>query len=218
MPTMRAQVVLQGTSNKPEDVFVNTFHFLTTAGGIGDATAIKDALVELYNTVPPGTGLRALCADITQFVSRAANASKVKVYNLADPKPRIPFTFDWQLGASLNSTAMEMPAEVAICASFYATLNRPRYRGRVYFGPWTLGISDDDGTTNRAKPSVVLRDSVAATMKRLVDKPNEVFELAVYSTVDAIARKVTNGWVDDAWDVQRRRGQDAANRTVWAAA
>jgi len=217
MPTLKAQVVFQGTSNKPEDVFVNTFHFTTTLADFGTKEEIKNALVEMYNVTPPGSGNRALALDMSNFVSRTANASFVKVYNLADAQPRIPTIFPWTLAAA-SGAAVDFPAEVAICVSYYAQVNQPRFRGRVFFGPWLAGVGVDDGTTNRAMPSAVLRDSVAQTIKRLVDKPNESYQLAVYSTVDNVARPVTAGWVDDAWDIQRRRGQDAANRTLWTAA
>jgi hypothetical protein len=214
---MRAQVVLQGKSGKPEDVFVNTYHFVATSGGIGDAGVIRDHLVELYNVVPPGAGLRAIASDLSNVCLRTANASKVKVYNLADPMPRIPFSFDWTLGPSLAATGIELPAELAVCVSYYATLNRPRMRGRAYIGPW-VSVQEDVGTTERSRPPAVIRDSLAATFKRLIDKPAEVVQLAVYSTVDSVARVVTNGWVDDAWDIQRRRGQDAETRTLFAGA
>jgi hypothetical protein len=38
---------------------------------------------------------------------------------------------------------------------------------------------------------------------------------AVYSTVNATGVEVTNGWVENAWDTQRRRGRIATVRTVF---
>ena len=38
---------------------------------------------------------------------------------------------------------------------------------------------------------------------------------AVWSRHDALARAVVGGWCDDAWDVQRRRGEVAVVRTTF---
>jgi hypothetical protein len=36
----------------------------------------------------------------------------------------------------------------------------------------------------------------------------------VASTVDKVARNVTNYWVDDEWDIQRRRGYRGTTRNL----
>jgi hypothetical protein len=38
----------------------------------------------------------------------------------------------------------------------------------------------------------------------------------VWSVADQIAVPVANGWIDNAFDVQRRRGVDYTSRTLWA--
>lgn len=214
MPILRAQVVLPGVSGLPEDVFVNTFHFSSASTGEGAADVIRDHLVELYNTVPPAPGSRSMAGDMSNVISRVANACKIKVYDLADAMPRIPIERSWTLGPSLSSAATELPAELAVCASFFAGVNRPRFRGRVYLGPWQLLISADAPTQQRAVIGSATVASVAAAFRRLIDKTANTQNLAVYSTVDNVARIVTGGWVDDAWDIQRRRGQTAQSRTL----
>lgn len=216
MAVLRAQTVLQGKSNKPEDVFVNTWHFDSASTGPAAAAVVRDHLVEFFNTATTGTPSGAAIAGaISNVVSRAANACKVKVYDLADPEPRIPIEFAWTMGANEGGTVAELPAEVALCASFYAGVNRPRTRGRVYLGPWSIGYTVDDTVlADRAIPTVDLRNRIAGALKRLIAKPANTQNLAVYSTVDNVARIVTNGWVDDAWDTQRRRGQAATARVL----
>jgi len=213
MANLRAQVVFQGKSNKPEDVFVNTYHFSSASTGQAAAEVVRDHLVELYNVAAPAPGSGALALSLSNVISRAANASKIKVYDLADVQPRIPIQFSWTLGPSESATAIELPAEVAICASLYSEFNRPRFRGRVYLGPW-LSIQEDEPTTDRSRPPAVIRQRIASTFRRLIDKGANTQNLAIWSTVDQQMRVVTSGWVDDAWDIQRRRGQDAAIRTL----
>jgi hypothetical protein len=216
MAVLRAQVVFPGLSNKPEDVVVNTFHFDSASVDDAAVDVIRDQLVEFYNVATTGQtpGGPNIASYLSQWLSRATNACKIKVYNLADPLPRIVRERSWTLAAAAGS-AIELPAEVALCASFYAGLNRPRYRGRVYLGPFTTVSGSDvvTGGPERATPTVALIDSVAGSLKRLILNPLTQ-NLAVYSQLDGVARVVTNGWVDDAWDTVRSRGQAATRRVM----
>jgi hypothetical protein len=58
--------------------------------------------------------------------------------------------------------------------------------------------------------------TLAKALRDLIDASvtETTWSLAVYSVADAVAREVTNGWVDNAWDTQRRRGIDATARTL----
>ncbi len=85
-------------------------------------------------------------------------------------------------------------------------------------------MNKDDGTTNRSRPDPTLVDSIAGALQRIISKPLAGPNLCVFSrglyTVNKVpqppvpptALMVTAGWVDDAWDIQRRRGQDAVLR------
>lgn len=223
MAIVRAQVIFQGKSNKPEDVFVNTYHFNTQGTTTADFEVCRDHLIELYNVAGPLAGSRALAMDLSNVILRTANSARIKLYVIPPgppPAPPAPYNppaadYTWTLGASGASTGVELPAEMAICASFYALVNRPRYRGRVYLGPWQIGVSQDEAVTDRANVLTAIRTGIASTFGRLVNKGANTSNLAVYSRADGTARVVTNGWVDDAWDVQRRRGQDATVRTLF---
>jgi hypothetical protein len=216
MATMRAQVVFQGMSNTPEDVVVNTYHFVSPDYAIVNRDLVRDYLVELYNTTVPAPGTGKIAESMSSFLSRVANASKIKVYDLAEPKPRTPTTYSWTLAANSGGALVELPAEVAVCASFYALQNRPRYRGRVYLGPWVSNVLQD-ALNDRSRPQTTLIDTIAGAFNRLLLKPGTGPKLAIQSNADGQARIATNGWVDDAWDTQRRRGQDAKSRTLFPA-
>lgn len=216
MPTLRAQVVLAGLSNKPEDVVVNTFHFQHADALAVSRQIVADYVIEFYNVLTTGTPSGPAVADyLSKWLSRAASKSVVKVYDLAEPMPREPSLHPFTLGASSMGVVAEMPAEVALCASFYATRNLPRQRGRLYIGPFSVPATvDDTAQVERAIPSSSLIGSLAGSLKRLIAKPDTGPRFSVWSPSDQQSRIVTNGWVDNAWDTQRRRGQDATLRTL----
>lgn len=215
---LTAQHILQGLSGLPEDRFVNTFHFDTEVHGAPGPTfaiaaaTIRDRLRDFFDlTITPGGNA------IYSFMPRLfEEVVTVKVYNLADPEPREPITSTYipnniTLGTSL-------PNEVACCASFYSGVNSPRTRGRVYIGP----LKASAATAVQGEPSIPsagLQATVAAAAARLASFDTNPGWVTLSKAIPNVLATglVTNGWVDNAWDTQRRRGNDATARTVWAA-
>lgn len=213
----------------PEDVFINTFHFATQSANEAEAINVVNLLKDLYTLAAPGGS--PANAPIGQWiggvVKRDANACKIRVYDLAQPKPR-PVLHEGSFTMTGLSTGwtQDLPAEVALCASFWGVANRPRTRGRVYLGPWGNHASGA-GTSGRSIPIVGLRQSIAASFGRMINVAASTANLAVFSRgvyqIDGVVQPVTSqlytvvtdGWVDDAWDTQRRRGQDATTRTTF---
>lgn len=209
MATLRALVVLPFLSGKPEDVVVNTFHFSSASADEAARTSIVNQLKALYNDpVSPGA---SIASHLSNAINRGANACKIKLYNLADPLPRPVTSYDWTLLPSQTPSGTELPAEVAVVGSFYAGRNIPRYRGRVYFGPFHTGVILD-AANERSRPGTSLVDSIRFGLGRMMLQGPLTQNLAVFSRVDNEARTATAGWVDDAWDTQRRRGQDSMVR------
>lgn len=219
MPDLRAIVTIPFLSGLPEDVSVNVLHFSSASSDDAATDVIRNHVVELYNTAPPlgfsGNALPAISSYYSNACSRAANACSVKVYDLADAMPRVPRERLWTLGPSSNAAGKEVPAEVAVVGSIYSGLNRPRQRGRVFFGPFHEAAMEDDPSFQRGRPALLLRDAIFSALRRLATKAANTQNLAVYSRVDGVMRVVDHGWVDDAWDTQRRRGQEAAGRNAW---
>lgn len=217
--TVRAQVILPGLSGKPEDVFVNTFHFDSAATDAATVDLLTGRITEFYNQsapmpTPSGNAAPGIASYISHVVSRLANACSVRFYNLADAEPRAYVERRWQLaGSSGTGTSKELPTEVACCTSFYGTRNMPRQRGRLYIGPFHEGAIEDDATFQRSRPALGLRESIHGSSKRLAMKVGNKW--AVFSPTSGLTHPVTAGWVDDAWDTQRRRGQDAEGRLSW---
>lgn len=229
MADLRAQVILPGLSNKPEDVFVNTFHFSSQTADGAAFDVIKAHLAELYNVGglgPSGNATPGLAHYMSRTIKRDADAVLIKIFNLADPEPRMPVERRFTLAAAAgDGTTLELPAEVALCGSFYALQNRPRLRGRVYFGPFHA-LALQDATNERGRPAQLLVESAVVALKRLITKPANTQNLAVRGKADGepigdtvlpqrVLRVATAGWVDDAFDTQRRRGQDAMTRTTF---
>jgi len=228
MANLRALVSMPFLSGKPEDVSVNVLHFAAQTAGEGAADVIRDHVIQLYNVAPPagpsGNALGTIAGLLSNALSRTTNACTVKVYDLASAEPRIPIVRNWTLGASTNASGNELPAEVALAVSIYAGISRPRTRGRIYFGPFHIAATEDDPTNQRARPGVIVRETLGGAVKRLIGLPGNTHNLGVYSrgiyTVGGVVQPpvagsmaiATNGWVDDAWDTQRRRGQKATLR------
>jgi hypothetical protein len=213
-----AQVRFARTSNVPEDIVVNTFHFRTTTAPVAaDYTAIATKLESFYKDIPP-----ASTSSLNGFASGlvATSGHEIRQYNMALPKPRAPsssttFTLPAQAGGNV-------PAELAICLSFRGPLlsgtNAARRRGRVYIGP--LGLSAiGSAQGGDVRPSGTLMSVLANAGKALMDSTT-AGDWSVFSEKDAVGSispdaglvTVTDLWVDNAFDIQRRRGAAPTTR------
>lgn len=236
MPIVKAQVEFQDTSNLPEDRYINTFYFQKlTAFLTADYSTIGQALTEFYvaNTTTGWAVQKYLAGHIV-----TSPAPWVKYYEV--PAGGSPVGESQLIGFAPNSEGRQnLPAEVALCLTYHASLvgvpeevridppgpagdDRPRARrrGRLYVGPLNnFCISTLSGA--KARPDNVARDTMAEAARRLVNRAalaTAGIDWVVYSKREGIARKVVGGWVDDAFDTQRRRGTDASTRRTWAAA
>lgn len=144
--------------------------------------------------------------------------------------------------ASVGSSVL--PSEVSACMSYRneesSAVPPRRRRGRVYLPPFSVGnIGEEVGTSRPLIPEgarnlivgagVRLRDD--ATIGALgvqwvifsrpfegrgeVPRPGRTTLPAIPARVGS-TWPVTRIWCDDAWDIQRRRGEKALNRTLSA--
>jgi hypothetical protein len=108
---------------------------------------------------------------------------------------------------------VNLPNEVCITVSYFAQRSLPRQRGRIYVGPLNGSAMEDTGGDARVTPQC--RSDLAAAFKRL-GAFEDALAWAVFSRKDNEARgPIGGGWVDNAFDTQRRRGRDASVRTSW---
>jgi hypothetical protein len=198
------QVRINKDSGIPEDATTNTFHFARTdllPWAAGDWTTVKGWLTTFYSTITPV--LSSACVD---------NLYPVKAYNTGDPSPRAPQFVDVLTpGASPGASAG--PDELAVCLSYQAGLvsgtSQARRRGRVFIGP----LINPSGQRPSSTVITAVRNAGIALLAS--STAHATMRWVVYSRVNNGIVYVTNGWVDDAFDVQRRRGLKPVSRNVF---
>lgn len=182
MATYRAQIAFVADTALPRDAMVITPHYTGT-----DPAALATQLV---------TNIKA--------ITRVNNASfTVNVYDATGPKPHHPLATAANAGITPVSA---LPREVALCLSYYATLNQPRKRGRVYLPAPILGMTP--GLRPSAGDITALLGFGPALFKGL---PSGVVPI-VWSRKDLVAYPITNYWIDNEWDTVRSRGMNSTTR------
>jgi len=209
MTTVRVQCRLQGDSGVPEDVFVNTWHVATGEAPLDEVMAVdlSAAFTQFYTESIP-----ALSQSLKTYLSPAIASAEWRFYDLGDPEPRVPIvkTPLWGTVSDKNP----MPAEIAVCLSMHGDAPvTPRKRGRVYIGPLNTDAAAS-GQTSDARVEAGLQTLLGMLANRLVEslEPNT---LVILSRASGLQIPVVGGWVDNAFDIQRRRGYDATARTTW---
>jgi hypothetical protein len=208
MPQLRAQVVLHTKDALAANYVTNSWCILTA--GVTSTSDIEEYTTPFKDFYDDLAGILG--------ITIAQNGHEVKYYDLPGPgEPNYPVVIDTFNLTSDPSTA-SLPTEVACCLSFQG-LKIPgepqnRRRGRVYIGPLT-------NTVNSAgRPSTTLQTTLATAAVTLYSGLKACSvpgSLAIWSQVDQAAILVDNGWVDDAFDIQRRRGVERTSRTTWVA-
>lgn len=207
MSIVRVQAVLDRVTALPQDAVVNTWHFLTTTSPPSNDTreAIFTALVNFYGAI-----------DGPVLSTLLANTARLKMYDIADPKPRAVID---ERDFTLTTTTGALPAEVAVVMSFQATKasgeNQRRRRGRVFLGPINTGVVAT--LTGRTAVVLTARNAIVSAGLGLLTASNAAadWEWAVYSPTDGAAVAVNNGWCDDAFDTIRSRGEKPQTRSVF---
>lgn len=226
---------LASVGGLPEDIVENVFHLGYTASS-GDLQDAAEAVEAFYNDVATGA-TTSIAEKLSTSLSRTADACAVNVYVQADltgvtptgsPTVIHPFT----LGAADNTEPL--PEEVATVISYHGDLSVPvqqvnpspppafirpqsRRRGRLYIGPLAQSTGSDTGA--RFRPLATWMEDLGLA---LLDLHTAFGALAgdgyfgVWSKADAEVYELEGGWVDDAWDTQRRRGVAATTRTSFA--
>lgn len=212
MGLFRFTVTFQGSSLLPEDQYVNSFHFDSVEPVIiTDYDNVRDMLRDFYNLIPsPGT------SSIASFMSnRIQTAVTVRAYALEDEKPRAP-RYESTFNLATRATADPMPEEVSLVLSFerprVSGVPQSRRRNRVYLGPFAESANDVN-----ARPASQLRITMARAARDMLDASNASVRWTweVFSPTYEEHGPVRGGWVDNAWDTQRRRGQASTERTLW---
>lgn len=212
MAFYRFTVTFQGSSLLPEDQYVNSWHFdHVEPVVISDYDNVRDMLRDFYNLIPASS-----TNSIASFMSnRIQTPVIVRAYDLGDPMPRAP-RYESTFNLATRATGDPLPEEVALVLSFerprVSGVPQSRRRNRVYLGPFAETANGTD-----ARPSLALRTVMARSARDMLDASNASVRWTweVNSPTYGEHGPVVGGWVDDAWDTQRRRGQSSSSRLLW---
>jgi hypothetical protein len=216
MAVYRAQIVIPMFTNLPTDVVTNTLHFWSPTpealSDIGDL--VTPLIVQFYN---------AMYASASGGMGSYMNpgGSQVHWYDLAQPPPRVPYTLPLPL--TITQASSNLPTEVSCVLSFQGDPvpgeSQARRRGRIYLGGlfhgWISASAAGAFPTISGAKALAVADAAEAFHDSLV--PLSV-RWVVWSPTNGTFAIVTNGWVDNSPDTQRRRSVDATLRTTWVAA
>lgn len=206
----RFQVTIPRESNNPEDTIVNTWYFDVTGSFLDNLDLPLVGLQNFYNNLAV-----YIASDITTSDMRA------KVYDMTQSEPRVP-AYQGAVGSmNASSGGAPLPEELAMCLSFKGlfTSGQPnaRRRGRIYVGALGNAVLPSSGEPRR--PAAAFVTALAGAGQTLLNASTAATEWTwvVYSPTGNTHIDVIGGWVDNSWDIQRRRGLDPTTRTTFGA-
>lgn len=179
----------------PRDRFTITPHFRHQLDPTGIGGPDWQALADDLANALKGWELAPTAHELT-----------VKLYDLGESHPRRPKATK-VLNANMANEAAYM-REIALCLSFSGGPNLPQNRGRLFI-PHVKCSNGAPGV----RPTATERDKVAALVPLLSGLGGENVDWIVWSPTRSAATKVERYFVDDEWDVQRRRGGRPTTRT-----
>lgn len=220
--TYLAQVVIPFTSDM-NNVASNSFFFGDGISPARDpelvADAIQTVLTDFYSTVPAPSTTKL--EDYLSPYLDGANAS-IKVYDLSVAAPRVPMVRTLVLGLGVDDP---LPNEVAVVLSYRSGpgtpgkggTNDPTKRGRLFIGPLGLNTVTAFASSQPDTPVIpVFRDVLKNAAEALAGNAEDLVWLQYSRKNDALGI-VTGGFIENAFDTQRRRGAPGTTRTVWTA-
>lgn len=222
MTAHRIIVTIPATSGIPKDAITNTWY-------ASDVVAHSVALVTAFT------------ADLHDFYEswntyRSAlhdwSNTSFKAYDMSDPVGSgvtRPAFAAGPLGLSATAAVSTLPSECALVMTFQSAvtfgLMRRRSRGRVYLG--TFAAVAADSTNGRPNASLITTIATAGSALIAASAGAAEYDWVVYSGTGGAevpghhvdngdTYVVDNGWVDNAWDTQRRRGLAMTAKTVFS--
>lgn len=205
MSILRSQVILRTADNIPANFVTNTFYW--------------ESLADIQVTIPLYTAaVKVMYDDLNPYFSTALSRTghEVRTYLEDQPSPNYPVdTTVWDLASNLAGTPL--PSEVSVTSSFEADkvngLSQASRRGRVYFGPLNTAAMTN-GRVNAATQTDFAQATVDYILNVMAIDSGQTYPV-VWSRKLQSAARITTGWVDDAFDTQRRRGIEPSSRVTW---
>lgn len=208
---LRLQCRFMTLSDVPADFITNTWY--CDGGDIGASPAeVAEDFTQLLDTFYNAVD-HLLAHELHDGIN-------VRAYNLSDAEPRVP-VYETDLTFVVPATT-GLPAECAAVLSYHGAfgsgINKARRRGRVYIGPLnTSAVSAQSGRVLLTAQAILdIKNAANALMAAGdVDKKWATFSptsVAGGMSIADATNDVVGGWVDNAVDIQRRRGVKATAR------
>jgi len=111
--------------------------------------------------------------------------------------------------------ALDLPAEVTLCISYAndsdTTVSAKRRRGRIYLS----GFSEASNTAGR--PISAVLTGLSDAYRDYVEAANLLSGVTacVWSRANGALYPIERVWVDNEWDIQRRRGRRYTTRNTF---
>lgn len=213
----RTLVAIPMDSADPANAVVNQWHMRRT--GLSTESIVvdewHDALQTFYGNF---SALLSALVDHTLV--------RFKTYDLEDPKPRVPVLDEFRTITAPTAGAA-LPAECSMVlsyrAQFQSGINPASLRGRAFIGPLKLSTIEDAG--NSTKFTAAARDTLAnaADLFLAASTGNSNWRWSTYSPTRDASLSISNsmadviaGHVDNAVDIQRRRGVLSTARSLFS--
>jgi len=231
MSFILAKVTTPHNTGLPEDSVTNSFAFtpVDPATRVASAAAFTTELDAFY------TACSTMLSSQYQWTTM-----QVEYIDLLDDRPRLPFVTSSFGVTTVATTSNDWPAEVSVCISYQGLatsgVNMRRRRGRVYLGPLQLATGDQpvipsanitqigtawaNLTTNTAYVMCVYSryEHYGVPVGRNIGEEDQNGDKVFHEIPDFLPASFTplsGSWIDNAWDIQRRRGPKATTRTFF---
>jgi len=220
-PAYLVVATMQRRSGIERDAIQNTYHYA--------APSANPTLSDFNNwCVAFGNFMAAISPHLSPVISHAGNALKQDFYKIPPEKALLGPPHHSQLGTIAGaSTGGPLPSEVALVLSLDGTTTqdaehgpggtRPaqRKRNRVYLGPLSSLTLCTVQDTEESQPTNAVIDDIGQAYEQ-----HMVTEMISYNWIPMLFSKVAwalwpllRAWIDNAWDSQRRRGNDRTIKT-----
>jgi hypothetical protein len=194
--TYEFQVSMPVTDVLPRNRYVNAIHLEHNIGGV----------------VP--TDLEQMCSDIVELYQthygNAANEVTCKAYDV-DAVPNYP-----RAAVTVNAGTpwtINFPREIALVLS-YAGQNKGNRseRGRIYLAPHLVTAQSASGSRPSGAQLAWALDWYQASNNSFPDLGGVDWKFGIWSPTYQKFTQSQQAWVNDDWDVQRRRGLRESTR------
>lgn len=215
MPSLaRVQFVWGRDNGLTEDDITNTWYIQsdnTSSIGATEGNEMADAVRGFHHAI------RSWMSSVL------VSTPHVSVFDMQDPEPRAPVYEEDYTGSSTASDGL--PSELAVVLSFQAAVvsgaNMRRRRGRVYLGPLSpacFSTSESAGDYRVNSSFITAIDSAYTAFVAALTLAEHTHVIYSPTTNEGAALAssywpVATAWVDNAADIQRRRGSKATVRT-----